>query len=89
MNKASLTVNKASLTVVLAAIASLALGSAAIAAVASEFGNYCAMGLVKGDKKITDCSISSKIEGKTYCFGSTSAEEEFMEDPAGHIAKAQ
>lgn len=80
---------KAYLTSALAGVLMLASGSAALAAVAGEFGNYCAMGLVKGDKKITDCSISEKIDGKTYCFGSNSHKEEFMKDPEGNIAKAE
>jgi YHS domain-containing protein len=62
---------------------------AALAAVAGEFGNYCAMGLVNGQKKLTDCSISEKIDGKTYCFGNTAAKTEFMKDPAANVAKAQ
>jgi hypothetical protein len=56
---------------------------------AGEFGNYCAMGLVNGEKKLTDCSISQKIDKKTYCFGSNGAKESFMQDPEGNIAKAQ
>ena len=61
----------------------------AIAAVAGEYGNYCAMGLTMGEKKLTDCSISQKIDGKTYCFGNTAAKEAFLKDPQGNIAKAQ
>lgn len=64
-------------------------GGAAIAAVAGEFGNYCAMGLTMGEKKLTDCSISQKIEKKTYCFGNNAAKEAFMKDPEANIAKAQ
>ena len=64
-------------------------GGAALAAVAGEYGNYCAMGLVNGEKKLTDCSISEKIGKKTYCFGNNAAKEEFMKDPEGNIAKAQ
>jgi len=47
------------------------------------------MGLVKGDKKITDCSISTQVDGKTYCFGNAAAKDEFMKDPTGNISKAQ
>jgi YHS domain-containing protein len=57
--------------------------------VAGEFGNYCAVGLVNGEKKITDCSLSEKIDGKTYCFGNTAAKEAFLKDPAANLAKAQ
>jgi hypothetical protein len=47
------------------------------------------MGLVGGDKKLTDCSISEKIGKKTYCFGNNAAKESFMKDREGNIAKAQ
>lgn len=80
---------KAYLVAALAGAAMLGLNTGALAAVAGEFGNYCAMGLVGGAKKLTDCSISEKIDGKTYCFGNNAAKEEFMKDPAGNIAKAQ
>lgn len=80
---------KVTLAAALAGALVFASGSAALAAVAGEFGNYCAMGLVKGDKKITDCSKSEKIDGKTYCFGNNSAKEAFLKDPEGNIAKAQ
>ena len=36
----------------------------------------------------TDCSISSQVDGKTYCFGSKEAMSEFMKDPKGNLAKA-
>ncbi len=72
-----------------AAVAMLGFSTGAIAAVAGEFGNYCAMGLVKGVKKITDCSISEKIDGKTYCFGNNAAKEEFMKDSEANLVKAQ
>jgi YHS domain-containing protein len=45
--------------------------------------------LVNGEKNLTDCSISEKIDGKTYCFGNNSAKEAFMKDPQANIAKAQ
>jgi YHS domain-containing protein len=80
---------KATLASALAGAILLASGTAALAAVAGEFGNYCAMGLVNGDKKITDCSISEKIDGKTYCFHNNTHKEEFMKDPAANIDKAQ
>ena len=33
------------------------------------------------EDELTDCSISQKIDGKTYCFGNNSAKEAFMKDP--------
>ncbi|MBQ0817428.1 MAG: hypothetical protein KBT60_05580 [Methyloceanibacter sp.] len=80
---------KAYLASALAGAMMLVSGSAAMGAVAGEFGNYCAMGLVNGIKKITACSTSEKIDGKTYCFHSNAHTKKFMEDPAGNIAKAQ
>lgn len=80
---------RVTLAAALAGCMMLASGSAALAAVAGEFGNYCAMGLVNGDKKITACSISEKVDGKTYCFHSNGRKKEFMQDPAGNIPKAQ
>jgi len=73
----------------LAGAAMLGFSTGAIAAVAGEFGNYCAMGLVGGQKKLTDCSISEKIGKKTYCFGNAAAKAEFMKDPEANIMKAQ
>jgi YHS domain-containing protein len=81
---------KAFLASALAGAILLASGPAALAAgAAGEFGNNCALGLTKGAKKYTDCSVSEKIDGKLYCFSTQSAKEEFMKDPAGNIAKAE
>jgi YHS domain-containing protein len=60
----------------------------ASAAIAGEYDNMCAMGLATGKKIKTDCSISSQVDGKTYCFGSQEAMTEFMKDPKGNLAKA-
>jgi hypothetical protein len=80
---------RASVVSALAGAMMLGFSTGAIAAVAGEFGNYCAMGLVGGQKKITDCSISEKIGKKTYCFGNAANKAEFMKDPEANIAKAQ
>ena len=37
----------------------------------------------------TDCSVNMQIQGKTYCFSSTSALTQFMADPSGNLTKAQ
>ena len=79
----------ATLASALAGAMLVAFGSVAIAAVAGEFGNYCAMGLTKGERKLTDCSTSAKVDGKTYCFGNTAAKEAFLKDPQGNVARAQ
>lgn len=60
----------------------------ATAAMAGEYKNMCAMGLATGQKINTDCSISSQVDGKNYCFGSKEAMTEFMKDPKGNLAKA-
>ena len=59
----------------------------ATAAMAGEYTNYCAMGLASGKKIQTDCSISSQLEGKTYCFGSKEAMSEFMKNPRATLLR--
>ena len=58
-------------------------------AVTGEFNNMCTMGLATGKDIQTDCSISSQVQGKTYCFGSKEAMAEFMKSPKENLAKAQ
>ena len=58
------------------------------AAMAGEFGNYCAMNLAQGQKVKTDCSVSTVIGGKEFCFYDTAAKENFMKDPEVLLAKA-
>ena len=50
------------------------------AAMAGEFGNYCAMNLAQGKKVQTDCSINTMIGGKEYCFFDTAAVRETIAD---------
>ena len=66
----------------------LGLATAAMA-LTGEYSNMCTMGLASGKDIQTDCSINAQIQGKTYCFGSTSAMTQFMADPSGNMAKAQ
>ena len=66
----------------------LGLASAALAAT-GEYGNMDAMALAQGQIVKTDCSISSQLEGKTYCFGSQAAMTQFMANPKRHIRKAE
>lgn len=70
-----------------AAVALFAFGPAR-AATKGEFGNSCAMGYAAEINVPTDCSVSEKIDGKTYCFGDDDARAEFMKDPEANIAKA-
>ena len=66
----------------------LGLSTAALA-VTGEYGNKCAMGLAMGKDVQTDCSVNIQIQGKTYCFSSSSALTQFMADPSGNLTKAQ
>src|SRR5262249_33855713 len=54
-----------------------------------EFGNMCAMSLAMSKDAQTDCSINGQYLGKTYCFGSTEAMTQFMQNPKDNLAKAQ
>jgi len=65
-----------------------AVATAALA-VTGEYGNMCTMGLVMGKDVPTDCTVNAQLQGKTYCFSSTSALTQFMADPSGYLAKAQ
>ena len=75
-------------TAIAAAAFSVALAGAAFAAT-GEFDGMCTQGLASGQKVKTDCSISSQVDGKTYCFGNEDAKTEFMKDPEGNLAKAK
>ena len=67
----------------------LGLTTAALAATEGEFKNMCTMGLAMSKDVPTDCSVNTQLQGKTYCFSSTSALTQFMADPSGNMAKAQ
>src|SRR5262245_4276396 len=67
----------------------LGLGTTVALAVNDEFSNKCAMGLASSHDIQTDCSINMEIQGKTYCFDSKEAMNQFMADPTGNLAKAQ
>jgi YHS domain-containing protein len=66
----------------------LGLSTAAYAAT-GEFDDMCTLGVAMGKEVKTDCSVNTKIDGKTYCFGNEAAKTEFMKDPAGNLAKAK
>ena len=73
------------------AVAGACLSAMATAALAvtGEYGNMCSMGLAMGKDVPTDCTVNAQLQGKTYCFSSTSALTQFMADPSGNLAKAQ
>jgi YHS domain-containing protein len=75
-------------TIALAGAFSLALATGALA-VTGEFNNMCAEGLALHKEIKTDCSIHGVYQGKTYCFGSAQAKQDFMKDPAANLAKAE
>jgi YHS domain-containing protein len=66
----------------------LGMATAAMA-VTGEYGNMCTMGLAMGKDVQTDCTVNAQVQGKTYCFSSTSALTQFMADPSGNLVKAQ
>lgn len=62
----------------------------ATGAMAGEFNNQCAWGLVKGKKVATDCKYNFvDNNGKTYCFSSNQVMYEYMGDREGNRAKAE
>lgn len=66
----------------------LGLASAALAAT-GEYEGMDAMALIHGKAVKTDCSINSQLEGKTYCFGTQDAMNQFMQNPQRNIRKAE
>jgi hypothetical protein len=78
---------KAYLVAALAGAALLGLNTGLLAAVAGEFGNYCAMGLVNGEKKLTDCSISEKEDRRQdLLLRQQRRQGSFLKDPGANIA---
>ena len=37
----------------------------------------------------TDCSVNATVKGKTYCFSSKDAKNQFMKHPRSNLAKAK
>jgi YHS domain-containing protein len=73
-----------------AAVSVLMLGFASAGLAATgEYGNMDAMALSQGQVVKTDCSISSELQGKTYCFGSQASMTQFMQNPNHYIRKAE
>ncbi|HZP88667.1 MAG TPA: hypothetical protein VFB54_17795 [Burkholderiales bacterium] len=65
----------------------LALSTSAFSA---EFNNQCAWGLANGKNVPTDCKINmTRSDGKTYCFSSDEAMDNFMKSPTVNLKKAQ
>ena len=49
----------------------------------------CSWGLANHKYVQTNCSINTKIKGKTYCFSSEDAKKLFMKNPSANLAKAE
>jgi YHS domain-containing protein len=64
-----------------------AIASAAYAA-KGEYGDMCVTGMSMGKSVPTDCTNSTQVDGKTYCFSGPEAKAMFEKDPKGTIAKA-
>ena len=54
-----------------------------------EFKQYCTASLAQGNFNKTDCSIKSVFADKEYCFGNTTAQSIFIEEPTEMIKSAQ
>jgi YHS domain-containing protein len=54
-----------------------------------QFGNNCAWGLANHKDVQTNCSVNATINGKTYCFSSEDAKNQFMKNPSGNLANAE
>ena len=65
---------------VAASVLLLGLATSALAAT-GEYENMDAMALAQGKTVKTDCSISSQLDGKTYCFGSQPGHEPIHAEP--------
>jgi YHS domain-containing protein len=75
-------------TVALASAFSLTLATGALA-VTGQFNNMCAEGLALHKEIKTDCTVNAVYQGKTYCFGSEQAKQDFMKNPSANLAKAE
>ncbi|HEX7810949.1 MAG TPA: hypothetical protein VF460_03490 [Burkholderiales bacterium] len=55
-----------------------------------EYDGNCAEALAHGHKIATNCSIVwTSDSGKTYCFGSSGAKDQFLGSPGDSLAKAE
>jgi YHS domain-containing protein len=62
--------------------------SATAEEVKGEFGNECVTSLAFGKKYMTDCSVNTVYQGKTYCFGNEKSREVFLKNPDKVLAEA-
>jgi YHS domain-containing protein len=73
-----------------AIVGALALGLATTAfAATGQFKDMCAWGLANHKVVHTNCSVHTVYQGKTYCFSSQDAKNNFMKNPSANLKKAQ
>jgi YHS domain-containing protein len=75
-------------TPALAVALMLGLATTAYAAT-GEFSNMCSWGLANHKDVPTDCSVNTTVKGKTYCFSSQEAKDNFMKNPTSNLSKAE
>jgi YHS domain-containing protein len=63
-------------------------GSVDAEEVSGEFGNACVTSLAFGKTFMTDCSVNTVYQGKTYCFGNEKSREVFLKNPGKVLAEA-
>jgi YHS domain-containing protein len=54
-----------------------------------QFDDMCAWGLTNHKDVKTNCSVNATIKGKTYCFSSEDAKNQFMKNPTSNLVKAE
>ncbi len=54
-----------------------------------ELGSNCTTGLSEGVVFKTNCAVNEVYKGKTYCFSSQGAKEEFLKNPEETVNKAK
>ena len=54
-----------------------------------ELGGNCTTGLSEGVTFKTNCAVNEVYKGKTYCFSSQGAKEEFLKNPEETVNKAK
>ena len=58
-------------------------------AVTGQFDNMCSWGLANHKDVQTNCAVNATLKGKTYCFSSEDAKNQFMKNPGGNLEKAK
>lgn len=55
----------------------------------AEFDGQCTMGLAEGKRIATDCKVTTKIDGKTYCFATADAKQAFLKQAKRNLERAK